>query len=52
MTKLMHKEWFWSQSSAQRAANRLEASGIYKCRVRYTMDADGHHDWLLEAFAA
>ena len=43
-------EFFWSRASAERAAVRLNAKG-YNCRVRYAMRADGHHDWLMEAFA-
>lgn len=47
---VQHKEWFWSQASAQKAASRLEAKG-YSCTVKYAMAADGRHDWLLEARA-
>ena len=42
------KEWFWSEASANKAADRLKAKG-YKTRVRYTMRADMSHDWLVEA---
>ena len=50
MTK-QFSEWFWSKGSAQEAAARLEKKG-YSCKVRYTMAADGRHDWLVEAYAA
>lgn len=45
-----HKEWFWSEDSAKRAAKRLERKGYY-VSVRYAMSMDGRHDWLLEARA-
>lgn len=45
-----HKEWFWSEDSAKRAAKRLERKGC-SVNVRYAMSADGRHDWLLEVFA-
>lgn len=42
-------EWFWSESSANKAAQRLARKG-YRTVVRYAMHADGSHDWLLEVF--
>lgn len=49
MTKIF-SEWFWSQQSAERAADRMRRKG-YEARVRYGRAADGRHDWLLEVFA-
>lgn len=46
----IHKEWFWSEQSAKGAAARLDQQG-YSTTVRYSMDADGTYDWLLEVFA-
>jgi hypothetical protein len=48
--EMQFSEWFWSKASAQAAAARLEKKG-YSCKVRYAMDADGRHDWLVEAYA-
>ena len=42
-------EWFWSQRSAERAADRMRAKG-YSARVRFALAADGRSDWLLEVF--
>jgi len=44
----LFSEWFWSQASAQRAADRMSRKG-YSCAVRYAMRADGRCGWLMEA---
>jgi hypothetical protein len=46
----VHSEWFWSEGSANKAAERMQKKG-YRTNVNYAMDASGRHDWLLEVFA-
>lgn len=46
----VHSEWFWSESSAKTAGERLARKHGYSFNVGYQMRADGSHDWLLEVF--
>ena len=43
------KEWFGSEASAQKAAQRLHRMG-YSTNVRYARAADGRSDWMLEVY--
>jgi hypothetical protein len=47
----VHSEWYWSEGSAKRAADRLQKKG-YQTNVRIGMAADGRSDWLLEVFGS
>lgn len=49
--KALWKEWFWSKSSAQSAAARIDRKG-YQTEVSYSMAADGRHDWQVRVFDA
>lgn len=49
---MIYSEWFWSKASAERHAANLARKhpGVYNCKIRYAMRADGSHDWLVEVF--
>jgi hypothetical protein len=45
---IIHREFFWSKASAEKAGYRLQKRHNYSFSVRYAMRADMSHDWLLE----